>query len=422
MSNYKETVAIIGLGYVGLPLAIAFVKKGYKVFGIDINEKRIEVLRNGKSFISDISDDEIVRLIDSKIFEATTDYSVLDKTDHIIICVPTPLRNKEPDLSYVYSTINQMAPYLQPGQLVVLESSTYPGTTEDIIKPLLEDHGFTIGTNLFLGYSPERIDPGNMQYILEQIPKIVSGVTDYCLERISRLYSDVFQTIVPVTTPRIAEFVKIIENSQRLINISFINEVNMLANLLQINIWEVIQTAATKPFGFTPFYPSPGVGGHCIPVDPFYLTWIGMQEGFPLTMIQQAGIVNEMMPHFIVKRITQILSGKGVSAQQANIGVIGVTYKKDVNDIRESASMKVIELLLNKKMKVSVHEPIYKGNAPFDLPVFDIEPLMLQALDAIVVLVDHSCINWSDVVSHSRCVIDTRNVTASYKGDHIVRI
>ncbi|WP_245590518.1 nucleotide sugar dehydrogenase [Aneurinibacillus terranovensis] len=418
----EKKIAVIGLGYVGLPLASMLVKSGHQVVGIDIDSKKVESLYAKKSYLSDITDSEIGELIDSGRFAATVDYAQVSAVTYVIICVPTPLRNKNPDLSYIHSAIHHIRAFLRPGHVIVLESSTYPGTTEDYVQPLIETDSLQVGKTIYLGYSPERIDPGNKDISVESIPKIISGVTPGCLKQIHHLYSNVFRTVVPVSSPRVAEFAKMLENSQRLINISFMNEINILANKMKVNLWEVIEAAKTKPMGFTPYYPSAGIGGHCIPVDPFFLSWIGMQEGVPLTMIHQAGLINEMIPHVVVSHVVHELGRRNIPMVNAKVGVIGLTYKKDVNDIRESAAVKVVELLQNRRIHVSVHEPVYQGNLPKAAAHFDITQEGLSQFDIVLILVDHSNIAWEDVARYGRCVIDTRNVTDGLPGDHIVRL
>jgi len=422
MSNHP-TVAVIGLGFVGLPLVHLFLSGDYQVIGIDIDPAKVNMIQQKKSYISDMQDSDLAAMMDSGRLTVTTDYEAVNQADAIIICVPTPLRNKEPDLTYIFHAVQQMKPHLKEGQLLVLESSTYPGTTEDYVKPLIEDDHLKVGSNFYLGYSPERIDPGNKTMSIAEMPKIISGTTPACLERLQELYNSVFVKTVPVSSPRVAEFVKMLENSQRLINISFINEVNLLANKMDVNLWEVIEAAKTKPVGFTPYYPSAGIGGHCIPVDPFFLAWIGMREGVPLTMIHQAGLINEMMPHFIVNRAAQILTEKQIPFTEAKIGVIGLTYKKDVNDIRESASLKVIELLQDRRMKVSVYDPIFRGELPFEeVGTFSLDPVTLQSFDLVMILVDHSGMDWEHVAQYSQCIIDTRNVIPRIPGKHVIHL
>ncbi|GAA4707170.1 nucleotide sugar dehydrogenase [Brevibacillus fulvus] len=420
----NSSIAVIGLGYVGLPLAQLFVAEGYRVIGVDIDQAKIESIQQKKSYVSDISDADLRAMVESSRFEATPDFRRVQEADYIVICVPTPLTNREPDITYIKSAVTSIAPYLRENQTVILESSTYPGTTEEIVKPLLEQNpqSLIIGQHLYLGYSPERIDPGNKQLTLRQIPKVISGVTSACLEKVKAFYGQVFETIVPVTSTKVAEFVKMLENSQRLINISFINEVNLLANRMQVDLWEVIEAAKSKPLGFTPYYPSAGIGGHCIPVDPFFLSWIGLREGVPLTMIHLAGMINERMPHEIVGRVLEELDKKGIDPQNASVGIIGLTYKKDVNDIRESAALRVIEHLLMKKVNVSVYDPMYTGEPPFQVNRFELTPEALGKQDIVVVLVDHSAMDWQQIAMHSQCVIDTRNIVPNQAGTEIIRI
>lgn len=422
MSEPIRSVAIIGLGFVGLPLAMAFAGKGFRVVGVDIDNKKIDALHRKESYLKDVPGDTLAQLSDEGKFTATYDFQVISQVDAIIVCVPTPLKNQQPDLSYVLSSIEFMKPHVKAGQLIVLESSTYPGTTENYILPLLEETGFAIGKDLYLGYSPERIDPGNTQINLLDIPKIVSGSTKACLEKVLELYNAVFKQTVPVSSTKAAEFVKIFENSQRMVNISFINEISLLTNKLGIDIWEAIEAAKTKPMGFHAYYPSAGIGGHCIPVDPYYLTWVGMQEGVPLNMIFQAGLINERMPHYVVGQVVAYLLGQSVQLEQAKVGIIGITYKKDVNDIRESASLKVIELLKQRRIKVLVQDDVYDGPLPEGVGSFTIEKDELSELDVTLILVDHSSTDWHTVVAGSRYVIDTRNATREIIDEKIARI
>lgn len=408
----KNSVAVIGLGFVGLPLASLLVNKGFHVIGIDIDHTKLTALRANKSYLSDLTDDEIEKLMASGRFIAEQGYSSIKHVERIIICVQTPLKEHEPDLTHIQSAVYGILPHLRKGQLIILESSTFPGTTEDTIMPLLIDQGFQIGKDLFLGYSPERIDPGNRKFSLTQIPKIISGVTQQCLRELENFYKQIFQQVIPVSSPRVAEFAKLLENSQRFINISFINEMNLLAEKLKVNLWEVISAASTKPVGFTPYYPGSGAGGHCIPVDPFYLTWIGKREGLYLSMIHYAGMINDMMPHFIVRRVVEELEKRKVILASAKIGIIGITYKKDVNDIRESAPLKVVQLLTERNLQVSVYDPVFTDHIPVKTGQFFLTPWELQKFDAVLVLVDHTKIPWADVIKYSRLVIDTCYITS----------
>lgn len=420
--THTHSIAIIGLGYVGMPLAQLLISKGFKVVGIDIDDHKVKLIESKISYITDLNDKDIADMIDSGLFRATTHYSAVEEVQSIIICVPTPLDHRAPDLSYVFSAASHLAPYLKEGQLVVLESSTYPGTTEEEVRPLLEQGGKKVGENIFLGYSPERIDPGNIALNLATMPKVISGVTARCLEHVTSLYNKVFVRTVPVSSPRIAEFCKLLENGQRFINISYMNELNLLAHKMDVDLWEVIEAAKTKPFGFSPYYPSPGIGGHCIPVDPYFLAWVGMREGISLGMIERAGHVNEMIPFHVVNRAIKALVNKNIHLDEAKVGIIGLTYKKDVNDIRESAAIKVIEQLIKRRISVSVYDPYYTKEIAGTEGRFELTREELQAFDLILILVDHSSIAWQYVVANSRCIIDTRNVTKQWSYDTIIRM
>lgn len=416
----ERWIAVIGLGYVGLPLVQLSLNKGYSVVGIDIDRQKISSLLSGKSYLSGFSDGEMKEMLNSGRFRPTDHYGDVEKAEFILICVPTPLKEKEPDLTAVKSVFRSLKPHLHEGQTVILESSTYPGTTEDVVRPMLEETGLKVGKEIHLGYSPERIDPGNRAYPLEKIPKVVSGITPACLRKVEEIYASLFETIVPVSSCRTAEFVKMLENSQRLVNISLINELNVLAHRLNIDLWEVIEAAKTKPYGFTPYYPSAGAGGHCIPVDPLYLVWAAMKEGVRLTMIEEAERVNDLAPHFIVANVREILRLRNIPFRDAKIGVIGITYKKDVNDIRESAALKVVYLLQEEGMKPAVYDPLY----PDELPGISRLPWAeesFRSCDLMLILVDHSQIPWAEVVRMSRLVFDTRNVTRGMEAPHVIR-
>lgn len=409
-------IAVIGLGYVGLPLAQLFIKKKYEVIGIDIAEQKIETLLNKKSYLTDLSDEEISEMMESNLFFPTSDYKKIEAVRNIVIAVPTPLQNKEPDLSYIMSSLDAMSPYIQKETLIILESSTYPGTTEQIIKPFIEKRGFTIGKDIFLAYSPERVDPGNKQLTLEKIPKIISGVTEHCLERIDMLYRNFFEKLVSVSSPRVAEFTKILENSQRLINISFMNEINLVANKLKINLWEAIEAAKTKPFGFTAYYPGPGIGGHCIPIDPYYLTWVAKQAGIHLSLIHQAGVINDMMPYTVAN---EIIDHVDQEKENFKIGIIGLTYKKDVNDFRESPAWRIAEILTERNFSVYVYDPFYTDDGTFQR--FRLTEDDLRKLDLTIILVDHSTIDWDFVVKNSKKIFDLKNVTAKFSSDKVIK-
>lgn len=417
--NKERWVAVIGLGYVGLPLVRLLIDKGYQVTGIDIDEGKIKALLAGKSYLSDFTDQEIDRLMQGGHFLPTGDYREVEKAEYILICVPTPLEEKKPDLTAVKAVLRSLQVHLHEGQTVILESSTYPGTTEEVVKPILEESGLMVGEKIFLGYSPERIDPGNRAYPLEKIPKVISGVTGACLTKVEALYGSLFEETVPVSSPRTAEFVKMLENSQRLVNISLMNELNMLARRLRIDLWEAIEAAKTKPYGFTPYYPGTGAGGHCIPVDPLYLVWAAMKEGMRLTLIEEADRINDFTPHFVAAGAAELLRQAGAPSP-AKVGVIGMTYKKDVNDIRESSALKVVHLLQERGLDVWAYDPVYTAEIP-GVRRLPLGEESLRSCDLTLILVDHSGIPWEDVVRWSRLVFDTRNVTKGMEAPHVVR-
>ncbi len=405
------SVAIVGLGYVGLPLAMLFEKHGFHVVGVDIDQHKIDLLNQHKSYLSDLTDEQIAILMKHHRFQPTTDFSRIRQTSACILCVPTPLRHERyPDLSHLQSAVMSMIPHLAPQQLIVLESSTFPGTTEEVIKPLLEKEGFQIGKHIFLGYSPERIDPGNMTYLLEDVPKVISGVTKACVERVKRLYGQVFRHLVPVSKTRHAEMTKLLENSQRLVNISFMNEIMMLCHKMDINIWEVIEAAKTKPYGFTAYYPGPGAGGHCIPVDPMYLNWKAEEYDFTPQFIHLAKKINDLIPHYIVERMLDILPEK--KARETRILLIGLTYKKDVNDVRESPAITILNELIQLGLQVDYHDPFVPQMIVSEqtFSSVNLSPQTLKTYDGIVILTDHSHIDYSLIVKHAPLVFDTRHV------------
>ncbi|MCM2675028.1 nucleotide sugar dehydrogenase [Alkalicoccobacillus plakortidis] len=414
-------IAVIGLGYVGLPLASLFHKSGYHVTGIDVDKRKIESLENGKSYLSDYTDKEIIKLTSSKRFVFTDSFEAIESVEAVILCVPTPLRNhQDPDLSYLEAAAKAMLPHLRIGQLVVLESSTFPGTTEDILVPLLEQSGLRVGEEIFLGYSPERIDPGNQDYSLHEIPKVVSGVTKKCLKIAEKIYGKAFKSLVPVDSTRVAEMTKILENTQRLINISFMNEMSRICHELKIDIWQVIDAASTKPYGFTPYYPGPGIGGHCIPVDPLYLKWKANQENLDTPFIDLAKQVNDAQPSYVVERLEQAL---GYPEKAPRILLMGLTYKKDVNDVRESVSIPVMERLINRGWTVDFHDPYIKDIQILGKKYRSVRFIYdnLANYDAAVILTDHSQLDYDGLVKHSNLVLDTRN-RIKKEFDHVIRL
>ncbi|WP_078381384.1 nucleotide sugar dehydrogenase [Sutcliffiella halmapala] len=407
----KKEIAILGLGYVGLHLAILFVHKGFKVIGIDIDIEKINKLKKGESYLSDISKELIIEINKSNLFEATNEFKSVENVEACILCIPTPLLNRQtPDLSYIRSTIKSITPYLSKRKLIILESSTYPGTTEEVILPMLEKENKKIGTDFHLAYSPERIDPGNKKYQLEDIPKVISGVTYKCCEKIKYLYSKVFNKTIIVSSPKVAEMTKLLENTQRFINISLINEIAIISNKLGINIWEVIEAANTKPFGFVNYTPGPGIGGHCIPVDPLYLSWKANECGIDSKFIRLSNEINTQMPNYVVERITNILSAKGLSMTNSKILLIGMTYKKDINDLRESPSTTILRELLKLNIIVSYHDPLV-NKLEIDTNIYEGIELSEKVLinsDCVVILTNHSNINYDLIIEYAPLVFDTR--------------
>ena len=367
IQNRDVRVAIIGLGYVGLPLVIRFSQEGFSVTGFDIDEEKVKLLNAGKSYIKHIKADDIAAM-SANGFKATSDFSKIAEVDVIIICVPTPLGvHNEPDLSFIHGTLENIKPYLKENQLLVLESTTYPGTTEDILVPFInsirnqeskiKNQKFTLGENFYLGYSPEREDPGNKNFTTKTIPKVVSGVTENCLELTKTLYDQIVDKTVPVSSPKVAEMTKILENIYRAVNIGLVNELKMVADKMDIDIYEVINAAATKPFGFTPYYPGPGLGGHCIPIDPFYLTWKAKEIGLNTRFIELAGEINTSMPNYVVQKVGETLNTIGKSVKGSKILVLGLSYKKNVDDLRESPTLELLDLLMEKGAIIEYCDP-----------------------------------------------------------------
>src|SRR5580658_6352056 len=351
-------VGIIGLGYVGLPLAVEFAKAGFSVTGIDIQESKVDQLRRGESYIQDTSSDVLRPLVEAGRFQATTDFSVVRELDTINIAVPTPLRKtKDPDMSYIVSACQETAKYLTSGKLVILESTTYPGTTDELVLPMLERPGLQVGEQFFLCFSPERVDPGNAQFQTANIPKVVGGITPACTKLGALFYSQALETVVPVSSTRVAEMVKLLENTFRMINIGLVNEMALMCDRMGINVWEVIDAAATKPFGFMPFYPGPGLGGHCIPIDPFYLSWKTKQAGIEARFIELAGYINGQMPHFVVDKIQNALNDAGKPVKGSHVHVLGAAYKRDIDDVRESPAVDIILLLERRGARITYSDP-----------------------------------------------------------------
>lgn len=427
--NKTAHVGVIGLGYVGLPLVQAFTASGYRVTGFDIDSEKVRRLAAGQSYIAHIPATQIADLLARGLFQPTTDFTKLRDIDAMIICVPTPLTDsREPDLSAVTGTAEAIAANLRRGQLVILESTTYPGTTQDVVRPILERTGLKAGQDFHLAYSPEREDPGNLKFSARNIPKVVGGIDTLSLELAAELYGQVVVQVVRVSSTQVAEACKILENTYRAVNIALVNELKMLFDRMDIDIWEVIAAASTKPFGFQPFYPGPGLGGHCIPIDPFYLTWIARQHDFATRFIELAGEINTGMPAYVVGRVAEFLNDRGKPLKGSKILVLGVAYKPDVGDPRESPSFVVIEQLLSRGSLVSYNDP-HVPHLPkmrrhsIQMDSQTLTPELLSSQDCVIILTDHSSYDWGWIVAHSPLIVDTRNATRDVAAgcDHIRR-
>jgi UDP-N-acetyl-D-glucosamine dehydrogenase len=417
----EATVGVIGLGYVGLPLVLRFCEEGFHVLGFDVDSKKVATLKGGRSYLKSIPSSRISPYFRNDLLDATDDFSRLKEPDCILICVPTPLTEKmEPDLRYIEQTADAIRDHLRKGQLIVLESTSFPGTTEELILPRLESTGLKTGKDFFLGFSPEREDPGNKQFTTFRIPKVVSGVTPACEKVTLSLYHQVIKQVVPVSSPRVAELTKLLENIYRSVNIALVNELKMLADRMGIDIWEVIEAASTKPFGFTPFYPGPGMGGHCIPIDPFYLSWKAKEYDFTTRFIQLAGEINVSIPYYVVSKTVDALNERKKSIKGAKILILGVAYKKNVDDARESPALAIMDLLQKKGATVLYHDPYIPTLPDFRKYRFRLKssPLtgpLLRRMDAAVVVTDHSGIDYEWIVRNSPLTVDTRNVTKEMK-------
>jgi UDP-N-acetyl-D-glucosamine dehydrogenase len=408
-------IGIVGLGYVGLPLAREFLNNNFRVVGFDIDAKKIAAINEGHSYIHHIPSDFIGQFVRSGALEATGDFSRLSEADAILICVPTPLgKHHEPDLSYVLNTTTGIAATLRAGQLIVLESTTYPGTTEEEMLPILAKTGFQVGKDFYLGYSPEREDPGNSQFFTAKIPKVVSGVTESCLEMIKALYDQIMERTVPVSSTQVAESTKLLENIYRAVNIALVNELKIVFDRMGIDIWEVIEAAKTKPFGFQPFYPSPGLGGHCIPIDPFYLTWKARENEIHTRLIELAGEINTSMPYYVVQKTIKALNDDHTSINGAKTLLLGMAYKPDIDDLRESPALKIMELLMQEGAEVDYNDPYIPELRPmrkynFSARSVELTPDSLSSYDAVIVTTNHSCYDYNLIREKSKIIIDTRN-------------
>ena len=407
----QASIGVIGLGYVGLPLAVEFARAGFDVTGFDIDESKNARINQGSSHIPDVPDEELAAVVSSGKLRATADVACLGAMDVIDICVPTPLRKtKDPDLSYVIRAVDAVAATLRPGQLIILESTTYPGTTDEVVQPALEAGGLRAERDFFLAFSPERVDPGNPHFLTKNIPKVVGGIGPASIEAAAMLYGSVVSNVVPVSSTRVAEMVKLLENTFRAVNIGLVNEIALMCRRMDINVWEVIEAAKTKPFGFMPFYPGPGLGGHCIPIDPFYLSWKARQTGFECRFIELAGQINSSMPHYVVERVADALNSVKKSINGSRVHLFGVAYKKDVSDVRESPALDILEVLTRRGAIVSYTDPYvptldFGGHVLASVPF---EAAVSSHCDCAVVSTDHQAFDY-DQISGMRLIVDTRD-------------
>ena len=425
----KAKVAVIGLGYVGLPTATELAKIGYSIFGIDIKKERVDKVNRGESYVFDVFSNDLKKVIRSKKLKAFNNHLPLKNSDIVLICVPTPLdKNRVPDVSYMISTAKEITKYLHKNQLIILESSTYPGTTREIILPELQKSDFKVGKDFFLAYSPERIDPGNKEYKLKDVPRVIGGITPKCTQLATQFYRSFIKAqVLPLNSPEAAEMTKCLENIFRLVNISMINELALLCGRMGIDIWEVIEAAKTKPFGFMPFYPSPKVGGHCIPLDPFYLSFQAKKYNFWVRFIEMAGEVNEQMPHYVMAKVIWVLNLKGKPVRGSKVLVWGASYKKDIGDARESAAYDIIADLVRKGAKVDYFDPYVPKfevkhrilKKPVNLKSIKYSPKNLKKYDLVLILTDHSGFDYDKLARNSKLVVDTRNAIKSRKQKNV---
>ena len=419
IQSRKIRSAVIGLGYVGLPLAIELAQAGVEVVGIDTEKSKVDAINHKKSYIRDVPSSTVRELVSKGMLSATTAYSALMNVDTINICVPTPLRKtKEPDISFVIKCAEQIARYLRRGQLVILESTTYPGTTEEVLLPMFEAKGLKVGKDFHLAFSPERVDPANPTYTTKNIPKVVGGVTPACTKAAQALYELCIDTVHPVASTRVAETVKLLENTFRAVNIAMVNELALMCDKMKINVWEVIDAAKTKPFGYMAFYPGPGLGGHCIPIDPLYLSWRARFFGFEARLIEVAAQINRSMPEYVAHKVSAALNSKGKSVKNAKILILGVAYKRNVNDYRESPAFEIIELLQKLGAKVSYHDPHvpHFTEAGLKMKGVRLTTQTLKNADCVVIVTDHDAFDYAAIVKSSKLIVDTRNATRSKNG------
>jgi len=424
ISSKKARVGVLGLGYVGLPLAVEFAKAGFDVVGIDVQQPKVDQFNAGQSYIKDVPDSIFAPLIKSGKLRATTDFSIIQTLDTIDICVPTPLRKtKDPDMSYVVAATEAIAQDIHPGLLVMLESTTYPGTTDELLLPKLSASGLEVGKDFFLCFSPERVDPGNPNFQTANIPKVVGGITAACTEMGALFYKQALEVVVPVSSTRVAEMVKLLENTFRMINIGLVNELAVMSSRMNIDVWEVIDAAATKPFGFMPFYPGPGLGGHCIPIDPFYLSWKSKEAGIEARFIELAGYINGRMPAFVVEKIQNALNDARKPVRGSKVHVLGIAYKRDIDDVRESPALDIMMLLERLGAEVSYSDP-YVASVQLNGTMLHTQEMFssVSAADCVVIVTDHTGVNYVEVIEQSKVIVDTRNALKGMRSTKIVRL
>jgi UDP-N-acetyl-D-glucosamine dehydrogenase len=412
IASREASIGVVGLGYVGLPLTLAFAKAGFRLVGIDVDETKVADLNNGQSYIEDVSSDELASVVDEGLFYASSDYADLAGVDAISICVPTPLRKTgDPDISYIIQAADAIARVGGSGKLIILESTTYPGSTNEIILPRLIDNGDVIGQDVFLAFSPERIDPGRKDYTIYTTPKVIGGVTPRCLEIAVALYGTIVENVIPVSSTDTAEMVKLLENTFRAVNISLVNEMALMCDKLGLDVWEVVDAAATKPYGFMPFYPGPGMGGHCIPVDPLYLSWKLRTLNYKARFIELAAEVDSQMPYFVVSKAADALNDERKALKGSRILILGVAYKPNVNDVRESPAMDVIHLLREKGAEVSYHDPFVRSveHEGINLRSITLTDNALADADCVLILTHHDDYDWAQIADSSRLIVDTRH-------------
>jgi UDP-N-acetyl-D-glucosamine dehydrogenase len=412
----RARTGVVGLGYVGLPLAVELGKAGFHATGIDLDERKVHAVNHGESYIPDVATADVRSLRQAGKLDATTDFSVVEDLDTINICVPTPLRKtKDPDMSYIVSAVEAIAKHLHPGLLVCLESTTYPGTTEEVVQPLLEATGLKAGVDFFIAFSPERVDPGNPTFQTHNVPKVVGGLTPECVRLASALYGSAVETIVPVSSTRVAEMVKLLENTFRAVNIGLVNELALMCDRMNIDVWEVVEAARTKPFGFMAFYPGPGLGGHCIPIDPFYLSWKAKQSGFDPRFIELAGHINGGMPHYVVDKVGEALNTRRKAINGSHVLIAGVAYKREIDDMRESPALDVMGLLHSRGATVSYTDPYVpevhgrEWSGRFDIKAVDAGRGTFAKYDCVVIVTDHKAFDYDAMVAEADLIVDTRN-------------